>query len=264
MVRNQSHLFGKHVLSRNHAAILIGVLMAILPCQLHAQSPEKVEIDPCSLDILTFAPNNDLSPQEQVEILDNIFFESLARFDQCQMNLGEMNDTNKEQTSRGKNAVGNNSADNTSLADNANDADSSNGNGVDSENAGIDAIQSDAAGQSSPLQASTPVAGISGSDLPTNSANAPQKEQENQSMLGDAKQGAANASPDEVNAGKRRPDGSPPLPHGAVPDDIPAGNDDDLLQAQIRAAAMAEPDPKLRAKLWNEYRKYKGLPAKDL
>ena len=57
-----------------------------------------------------------------------------------------------------------------------------------------------------------------------------------------------------------RPDGSPPA-HGVVPEDIPVGDDDDLLQAQIRAAAMAEPDPKLRTKLWNEYRKYKGLPA---
>jgi len=44
-----------------------------------------------------------------------------------------------------------------------------------------------------------------------------------------------------------------------VPEDIPMGNDDDVVARQLREAAMREPDPAVRAKLWNEYRKYKGL-----
>lgn len=43
----------------------------------------------------------------------------------------------------------------------------------------------------------------------------------------------------------------------AAPDDIPDGRDDDIVARQIREAAMAEKDPKLREKLWEEYRKYK-------
>ena len=49
-----------------------------------------------------------------------------------------------------------------------------------------------------------------------------------------------------------------------IPDDIPRGDDDSVLEAQIRRAAMQETDPKIQAELWNEYRKYKGLPTKPL
>lgn len=43
------------------------------------------------------------------------------------------------------------------------------------------------------------------------------------------------------------------------PDDIPNGNDDDVVARQLREAAMREPDPAVREKLWDEYRKYKGI-----
>jgi hypothetical protein len=42
-----------------------------------------------------------------------------------------------------------------------------------------------------------------------------------------------------------------------IPEDIPDGSDDDVVARQIREAAMAETDPELREKLWEEYRKYK-------
>lgn len=47
--------------------------------------------------------------------------------------------------------------------------------------------------------------------------------------------------------------------NGAVPEDIPPAENDDALAAQIRIAAEAETDPETRKKLWNEYRKYKGI-----
>lgn len=47
--------------------------------------------------------------------------------------------------------------------------------------------------------------------------------------------------------------------NGATPKDIPAANNDDAIAAQIRLAAESETDPEIREKLWNEYRKYKGL-----
>lgn len=47
--------------------------------------------------------------------------------------------------------------------------------------------------------------------------------------------------------------------NGAIPEDIPAANNDDAVAAQIRLAAENETDPEIREKLWNEYRKYKGL-----
>ena len=44
-----------------------------------------------------------------------------------------------------------------------------------------------------------------------------------------------------------------------APEDIPDGSNDDVVARQLREAAMREPDPKVRDRLWNEYRKYKGL-----
>jgi len=43
------------------------------------------------------------------------------------------------------------------------------------------------------------------------------------------------------------------------PSDIPNGDDDDVVARQLREAAMREADPAIREKLWDEYRKYKGI-----
>jgi xylose isomerase len=46
-----------------------------------------------------------------------------------------------------------------------------------------------------------------------------------------------------------------------VPADIPDARDDDIVARQLREAAQMEKDPKLREKLWDEYRKYKNQQA---
>jgi hypothetical protein len=43
-----------------------------------------------------------------------------------------------------------------------------------------------------------------------------------------------------------------------TPEDIPSGNDDDIVARQIREAAESESDPVLREKMWEEYRRYKN------
>jgi hypothetical protein len=44
-----------------------------------------------------------------------------------------------------------------------------------------------------------------------------------------------------------------------TPDDIAVVMDDDIVAKQLREAALAEEDPELRERLWEEYRKYKGM-----
>ena len=53
------------------------------------------------------------------------------------------------------------------------------------------------------------------------------------------------------------PAGTPraPIP---IPPDQPDARDDDVVARQLREAAMAETDPKLREDLWEEYRRYKS------
>ena len=55
-----------------------------------------------------------------------------------------------------------------------------------------------------------------------------------------------------------------PLDNGSPPEDIPSGDNDNIVAAQIRLAAENETDPVEQAKLWNEYRRYKGLPLKEI
>ena len=63
---------------------------------------------------------------------------------------------------------------------------------------------------------------------------------------GQVQASAGDASGDGRQAGKI-----------ATPPDIPDGKDDDIVARQLREAAENEQDPELRAKLWEEYRKYK-------
>ena len=43
-----------------------------------------------------------------------------------------------------------------------------------------------------------------------------------------------------------------------IPDDVGDGQGDDIVQRQIRDAAMKETDPVLRERLWDEYRRIKN------
>lgn len=51
--------------------------------------------------------------------------------------------------------------------------------------------------------------------------------------------------------------------NGAIPEDIPPADNDDVVAAQIRLAAQIEKDPVKKAKLWNVYRDYKGIPTHE-
>ena len=67
---------------------------------------------------------------------------------------------------------------------------------------------------------------------------------------------------DDVVTG-RTPDGAryespPPTEESTIPEDIPSPQGDDIVAKQLREAAMAEQDPDLKAKLWEEYKRYKA------
>ena len=64
-------------------------------------------------------------------------------------------------------------------------------------------------------------------------------------------------NPDRRRTGQVEPSELPDRPK-ATPADIPDAKDDDVIARQLREAAMAETDPKLRESLWEELRVYKG------
>ncbi|HEC74428.1 MAG TPA: hypothetical protein ENI26_08655 [Methylophaga aminisulfidivorans] len=71
--------------------------------------------------------------------------------------------------------------------------------------------------------------------------------------------GSADVDPmEEETSSSTAPTGKS-LDNGRLPEDIPPADNDDAIAAQIRVAAESETDPEIRKKLWNEYRKYKGM-----
>jgi hypothetical protein len=75
-------------------------------------------------------------------------------------------------------------------------------------------------------------------------------------------EGMADAGGYSTGGGLGGAGGGAPPPDSAkfpAPADIPSGSDDDVVARQLREAASREPDPAVRAKLWDEYRKYKGI-----
>lgn len=72
-------------------------------------------------------------------------------------------------------------------------------------------------------------------------------------------------TPSAKTAGKPMtgtPSAKQTITNGKLPEDIPPANNDDVVAKQIREAAIGEQDPQKQAKLWNEYRRYKGLSEK--
>jgi hypothetical protein len=102
-----------------------------------------------------------------------------------------------------------------------------------------------------------------------------QKRAENEGMAsgagGGSRGGAAAGNPPTSsegagdrsggNAGARLSSGSEreisEQDQARTPPDVGDGGDDDIVARQLREAALAEDDPELREKLWEEYRKYK-------
>jgi len=105
---------------------------------------------------------------------------------------------------------------------------------------------------------STASSDMSGTQTPAESTDSGNASAENNSLNNDSG-GEANPETSQTNAA--RPSQHKTPGSGQIPKDIPPVDNDSVLEEQIRQAAMNETDPVIKAKLWNEYRKYKGLPV---
>jgi hypothetical protein len=176
----------------------------------------------CTDVSVDYLDDPDLTREEKLTLMDKALFDSLNKFERCQ---SEKNSASASAASGG-------------------------GGGGTGQGGG--------AGQgnenSSSEEGSVASSGISGSEAPKD----PQKADDVANMENDAS-GTAQEANEQTG---RTDDGSLNQSGGKLPDDIPPAENDDVLAAQIRYAAENEKDPKKKAQLWDEYRKYKGLPTK--
>lgn len=221
-----------HARSRGHLpsrALAAG--LAIAAVAAHAGdagtcAPEAVHVD---------TEGQPLTREERIARMDRAFYDSLARFDECQ---GAATGAGAAATAAGRN--GGAGTDGTG-GDSA-----GTGDGASVESIAAEGIQ----GAESPEAPEAAADGASADDAAIESV---------------AAGGIQGTEAPEDGEGTTADTDRPPVAgSGQVPDDIPAPDNDSVLEAQIRRAAMEETDPRIRAELWNEYRKYKGLPPKPL
>lgn len=116
-----------------------------------------------------------------------------------------------------------------------------------------EAEQRSAARAQAARRPSTPIGGQSGNE---SSSGAEEGNSPYEDGTADAGGYSTGGGMGGASAGGSVPQNTAKYP---APADIPSGNDDDVVARQLREAASREPDPAVREKLWDEYRKYKGV-----
>ena len=215
--------------------------------------------DECASAEVVFDEGSEpLTRTERIARMEQALHESLSRFERCQT----------ASSGRGGGTAGGQGGGSVAAGGSGQDGGSrrtgeSGESGEDATGAGSVASRSVSGTESSSeagvSDAGTPGTGKTGEGVPASGSVASRSVSGTETAPEtDAQAGSATYAPDAASASAQS---APDAPNnGNVPDDIPAADNDSVLEAQIRRAAMAETDPEIRAKLWNEYRAYKGLP----
>ena len=230
------------------SAVVMFILVTAVAYLGHATARDCT-LGPVRVDI----ENETLTQAERIARLDDALNESLARFDECQNDVPAPteSDSGTETASGGLEGASGRAGDTTPA-----EGDGSDGNTRRTEPAG------DGGGMKS-----VAAPGIEGTQTPENGATATSGSDAKPVAAAGVEGTQPKEDPTGTTSDTPQPAGSSGTrgdDSGDVPDDIPRGDNDSVLEAQIRRAAMEETDPRIRAELWNEYRKYKGLPVKPL
>jgi len=211
-------------LKKIHLFVLVAVCSLVWH-MAHADDAMGDSIDCTDVRVL-YVDDPSLTHEERLYLMDKAFRESLEKFELCR--------SAKEAAAASKEAETNGATADSGESPGGASGDSSGQAGGTS------------AGESAASSA------MSGTEAPENDSSAEATETASQGGL----QGSQNQKEAGGNTGGRLNQSN-----GKLPEDIPSAQNDDALAAQIRYAAENETDPVKREQLWNEYRKYKGLPT---
>ena len=216
----------------------------------------------CTEVTVDYTDDANLTREERIARMDRAFQRSLSRFEECQSErAGTGGGTGGGQGSGAGGGAGDGELSGT-------------------EGSGTAGSESDGA------ETSTAASDISGPDAPVDAPSSSGASTATSDVTGDEPAVTASTSsstsstsnpdgkwtrPDDVESAESQeefPAGDEPKREatrtqggGKVPEDIPPADNDSALEAQIRQAAIEETDPELKKRLWDEYRRYKGLPV---
>jgi len=193
----------------------------------YGQSSLDESID-CTKAPVEYINDPNLTREERIRRMDQAFYKSLNHFELCQIK-------NNESAAAGGDAGG------------------SGGNSGVNGASGISGASSDQTDAGESNQESFASSSLSGTESAHENSGTKDIEMDNSDIH------ATSRPIDETNTVNGTQNTAA---NGKRPDDIPPSDNDNALAAQIRYAAEIEADPVKKAQLWNEYRKYKGLPLK--
>lgn len=191
----------------------------------------------CSDIQVDYTDDPSLTRIERLQLMDQAFLRSLNKFELCQ--------AAKKHVQGGSSGTGKNSGDN---AGDGIDDGNVGGNGDSAAEGATERTGEPGNAGSTQSIASSTISGTEAIKTVPASGGSGTKE------TGSSKTSQVLEETDTMDGGQSA------LSNGKIPDDIPPAQNDDALAAQIRYAAENETDPDKSRKLWNEYRKYKGLP----
>lgn len=194
----------------------------IVQSAVYAQENLAASVD-CADIRVNYADDPTLTREERIRLMDKAYYKSLNKFELCQSAKKMVGTSDGGATAAGINGA-NGSSDNSSNSP--------------SEKEG----------------ASVASSMMSGTELPKVGSAAEDNIKVEKSDVSSALRSAKNKN--NMNKGNIL------AGNGKLPEDIPSADNDGALAAQIRYAAENETDPVKKVQLWNEYRKYKGLPQK--
>ena len=226
-------------------------ILALCVTALHAN--DAINEGDCPIVMPNFDNMMLLTREERIQLMDQALKDALAQVQDCKQRLSDVQKQNNSGASS-SNSAGSASTSTDSNAEQADNTESEQGDAQSQQTATPSSELSgsevsDDANQPADMQApevATPSGGLSGTEPPESS------QANDDDALSDSLEDYP-PTPSTIQNNRRT------LSNGKLPEDIPPADNDDIIAKQIREAALAEPDPQKQAKLWNEYRRYKGI-----
>ena len=210
-----------------HVSTIIILLFVCVAGYAAAQQSIGESID-CTDVSVDYKDNRALTREERLSLMDRALFESLDKFELCQAARAMAQASSSSAAAGGASGTG--------------DATATSGEGSGGANGSVESMASSTMSGTEEVSSQPSAAEMGGLEA-----------------VGQDASGAAQGG-EKSNGDLTTPTATGS--NGKTPDDIPVVANDDALAAQIRYAAETETDPVKKAQLWNEYRKYKGLPQK--
>ena len=241
-----------HALNNFKRTIWLGLLTTGMGISPALGNTELSKTHDCTTIELEAVIDQDASREDNLERLSQQFFQSVSRIEHCDRE--PQTDSDQSSSSSAANAS----------ADASNNAEAEANASADADADAQPAAGSGGASTSPNAAQATPSSSLVGTslaeDLPNMVAPSASNMAGTTPIADPADIGTATSNLNGTMTGTE-PDQR--LTNGEIPDDIPAADNDSVFEAQIRAAAIAETDPDTQKNLWNEYRRYKGLPEQE-